>query len=122
MAQLNKQDCQPGWPAYFLVAKAGIAEDSWTPNANGLIDLDDEACRDAHDHISLQRASKPAKEQRLGRAARHRDGVVLNISDKSATPDDDESEEDDDWVMPHIDRLRVVLVAADSVYVGEPQE
>ena len=31
LAQMNKQDCKPGWPAYFLVAKAGVAEDSWTP-------------------------------------------------------------------------------------------
>ena len=61
LERLRKQDCEVGWPAYFLVVKASTGEDSWTPNANGMIDLDEEAMRDVFDHIVVRRASGVAR-------------------------------------------------------------
>ncbi len=118
--RLAEQDCRQGWPAYFVIVKAGIAEDSWTPNVNCLVDLGEEIVKDAHGFLHVAKASDAAKEQRKGRVARHRRGLHVNVLDDescaSAPVSPDVSS--DQWEMPYSDRLLVSLAAADVHYDG----
>ncbi len=119
--RLAAQDCRQEWPAYLVIVKAGIAEDSWTPNVNCLVDLGEEIVKDAHGFLHVANASAAAKEQREGRVGRHRRGLHVNVLDDescaSAPVSPDVSS--DQWEMPYSDRLLVSLAAADVHYDGD---
>jgi len=68
LKRMTEQDCQPGWPALFIVAKSSAAEDSWTLSANGCFDLDAQMELDVYGFLRLRRPfSWGLHTQRKGR-------------------------------------------------------
>ena len=116
LRKMKEQDCCYNWPALFIVAKAGSAEDSWTPNANGLIDLDAEVELDAHGFLHIIKpASDSSYKQRRGRICRYRRGVWHNVSE----PDRGKKRENaEGWEMTYPDRLKVTFCALHVQYTG----
>ena len=108
---MKEQNCDHRWPAMFIVATAGMAEDSWTPIINGVIDLDEEIQKDDLDFLKVDTSSQQSATQRAGRAGRTRDGLVLRLG-KAPHADADE------WVLPYSEALQTTLVAQQLQYPG----
>ena len=115
-ARMESQDCWPNEPALFLIMKGGTGEDSWNPNCNALIDMNQQMFLDGYEFLQQQRADEACVKQRAGRVGRHRRGLLLNISDDAAPGQQrvecPEGDQEQAWVMPYFDRLSICLAAA----------
>ena len=76
--KMDSQNRGKDEPCLFVVMKSGTGEDSWNPNCNGLIDMNEQMVKDAWDFLQSQPADKACVKQRAGRIGRHRRGVFFN--------------------------------------------
>ena len=75
--RLVDQNCGPAFPAVFLVLTGGKGEDAWTPVANGVIDLGDQANVDPFDFVAVDTEDDVCAAQRYGRLGRLFDSLML---------------------------------------------
>ena len=55
-------DCQRKKPPLFIIMKAGQGEDSWNPNINGLVDMNQRVYVDANGFLSVHEADTMSKD------------------------------------------------------------
>ena len=105
LERLQRQKFKAGENNIVVLCTAGKGEDSWTPDVNAVIDMDEQMSKNQHGFLQLYQASGASKTQRRGRGGRYRDTLHLDI-ESSLT-------QLKEWSMPYDEELGVVLAAVD---------
>ena len=103
MERLEEQNFERGEKNVIVVCTAGKGEDSWTPVVNGVVDMDEQICKNSQGFLQLYKPSAASKTQRRGRGGRFRYTLHLDIW-SSLLPQLE-------WRMPDDEELAVVLAA-----------
>ena len=94
----------------FLILTAGLAEDSWTPVANSMIDVVQQTVVDSADFLRVEPVEPANAKQRDGRVGRVADSLILRLQDHQPLAEP--------LSLPYTEHLQLVLASADLKYNG----